>query len=530
NVISKSQPTTVNLLGTSDPTMLVSPPKSLDAFPLAWPKGADWSGPRPFVAVSPFPEFTRKPGDKPQELPAGRVGVSGKLVKPYEEDRYKIPVTPGKKVKLEVFAERIGSPIDVAVIVRNEKGDQLARGEDSPGTLDPVLEYAVPDKVTSIIVGVADVQGRAGPGGVYRLVVDPLTQAGTYRLTTPIQRLSLPVGRRVVVPVQIERQGYAGKIDLTLNLPPGVKAENTSIPDGADGTLMTLERSATPFEPTIATWRGRGVDGIEQAVVVKGHPLKLVQPWLAREIAVATSDAKPVDFAIDWRNLPSDTAIVPGIKLPLPILVKRAMDKTTVKLTLLTSQVAPLVNNQPDPNKTLRQEKPIEMPVKGNDSELVVLVPPELPAPVYDVTVQAELLDPAKKVLATSFTPVRRMAVRMPIVVKLNGPTRIEAPFDAKKGAVIKLQGKIERIHGIKADVALAVTGLPAGAKAEAVTVKADASDFAVNVTFPPNIPAGEFKNVKLSGSFAPDAKTPNIRVRSREVEVSLVLQSPPKK
>src|SRR5262249_52011308 len=157
----------------NDTPTAVNPPKSLDAFPLAWPKSGDWSGPRPFVAVSPFPEFTRQPGDKPQELPAGKVGVSGKLVKPYDEDRYKVAVTPGKKVKLEVFAERIGSPIDVAVVVRNEKGDQLARGEDSPGTLDPVLEYAVPDKVTSIIVGVADSQGRAGPGAGYRLVIDP---------------------------------------------------------------------------------------------------------------------------------------------------------------------------------------------------------------------------------------------------------------------------------------------------------------------------------------------------------------------
>ena len=145
------------------------------------------------------------------------------------------------------------------------------------------------------------------------------------------------------------------------------------------------------------------------------------------------------------------------------------------------------------------------------------------------VTVQAELLDPAKKVLATAYVPVRRMAVRMPIVVKLDGPSRIEASFDAKKGATLKLQGKIERVAGLKADVALALTGLPAGAKADAVTVKADASDFGVNVTFPPNVSLGEIKGVKLSGSFAPDAKTPNIRVRSREVEISFVLQAPPK-
>ena len=40
-------------------------------------------------------------------------------------------------------------------------------------------------------------------------------------LTTPLARLSLPVGGRVVVPVLVERQGYPGKIDLASDLPPG---------------------------------------------------------------------------------------------------------------------------------------------------------------------------------------------------------------------------------------------------------------------------------------------------------------------
>src|SRR6185295_12041663 len=155
-------------------------------FPLAWPKAGLWSGPRPFVTISPHAEFTEQPTmDKSQELPASHVGVSGKLLHPYEEDRYRIAVAPGKKIRLEVFAERIGSPIDAALVVRNEQGAQLARAEDSPGTLDPVLEYTVPDKVTSIIVGVVDAQGRGGPRGVYHLVIEPQgTVTDSFHLTT----------------------------------------------------------------------------------------------------------------------------------------------------------------------------------------------------------------------------------------------------------------------------------------------------------------------------------------------------------
>src|SRR5205823_12807435 len=125
-------------------------------------------------------EVLQQPGSRPfQDLPAGPVAVSGRLLAPFEEDRYRVPVTPNTKVRFEVFAERLGTPVDVALAVRNDVGADLARAEDGPGTLDPVLEYAVPDKVMSVVVAVIDSQGRGGPRGVYRLIVDPVTPVGT---------------------------------------------------------------------------------------------------------------------------------------------------------------------------------------------------------------------------------------------------------------------------------------------------------------------------------------------------------------
>jgi hypothetical protein len=418
------------------------------------------------------------------------------------------------------------------LVVRNDKGDQLARAEDSPGSLDPVLEYAVPDKVTYVIVGVVDALGRGGPRGVYRLVIDPQTPSdtkGTFKLTTPAQRVSLPMGGRAVVPVQVERRGYQGKIDLAANLPFGVRLSGAVIPERTDGALVTLERGEAAFDAVVTNWRGRGIDGMEQIVLVKGHPLERLQPWLATEIALAPTQAKAADFLVDWRDLPADAALVPGSKLVLPIKCERTNVKTSVKLTLLTSQATPLVNNQPDPNKAIRQEKPIEIAANVANGDVTALVPVDLAAPSYDLTIQAELLAADKKVLATAFTPVQRMAVRMPLIVKLAGPSRIEAPYYGKKATTLKIPGKIERLAGIKSEVALALTGLPAGAKADAGVVKADATDFVVNVTLPPTVLAGEIKGVKLSGSFAPDAKQPALRVRSRDVEVTLILKAPAK-
>ncbi len=535
-VVSKGHPQSIELLGQS-PVARVElagqPDGAFAAIPL--PNQVVWSGPRPFATLSPHPELLEKSDASKafQDLPPGPVGVSGRLVNPYDEHRYRVPVTQGTKVRFEVFAERYGSPLDVELVVRNEKGDVLARANDAPGTVDPVLEYVVPDKMTAVIVGVLDGQGRASPRGVYRLTVEPQPAAlsnADFRLTTTAQRVSLPAGGRFIVPVSVERRGYAGKVDLGASgLPAGTRLDGMTVPEGADGALVTLERS-DPFGPAvISAWSGRGSDGQTQPLTIKGHPLEKLQPWLATELAVASTNFKAADFQVDWNNLPSDTGIVPGMKLAFPVKATRANPKTNVKLTLLTSQNPPLVNNQPDPNKTIRQEKPVELEEKGQTGEVTALVPVELPSPVYDVAVQAELLGADKKPLAVAYTPVRRMAVRLPLAVALEGSNRLEAVLDAKKGATISIKGKIERREGLKGDVAVNLTGLPSGAKADAVNVKGDAALFTVNIVLPPTIAAGEIKNLKLTASAAPDPKQPAQRVKSRDAELTLVVKGTPK-
>ena len=208
--------------------------------PLAWPKDVAWSGPRPFVRVSRHAELVETAASaQGQALPPGQVGVSGRLSTPFEEDRYRVPVTPGTKMKFEVFAERYGSPIDTALVIRDEKGVILARADDGPGTSDPVLEYVVPEKRTSIIVGVVDAQGQGGPRGIYHLVVKPISVKAMkkdFAIVTQTQRVALLIKGRTIVPIFVERNGYAGPIELVADrLPKGTRSTGTTIPPEAAG-------------------------------------------------------------------------------------------------------------------------------------------------------------------------------------------------------------------------------------------------------------------------------------------------------
>ncbi|MDB5306293.1 MAG: hypothetical protein JWO38_495 [Gemmataceae bacterium] len=519
----------VELLGPPAPVKVeLAAPVGGEVIPLPWPKDGLWSGPRPFVEVSPRTEVVAAAatGEKPTDLPAGPVGVSGRLLKPFAEDRFRVPVTPGTKVRFEVFAERLRSPADVALVVRNEMGAEVVRVEDGPNTLDPVIEYAVPDKVTAVVVGVIDSQGRGGPHAVYRLSVDPVAAIAPadYQLTTPAQRIALPIGGRAIVPVFAERRGYAGRIDLTADpLPAGVKLDGAAILPDADGALVTVVGGGTSGDATVTTWRGRGVNGLVRPVRLKGHPLGKLQPWLATELAVAPTTAKAGEFAVDWRGLADTAGLVPAVKFALPVKVTRTDPNTAVRLTLLTSQLPPLVNNQPDLARTIRPEKPIELAAKVSDGEVVALLPPDLPSPEYDVAIQAELLTPDKqRVLATAFTPVRHLTVRMPIAVKLTSPARIEVKVDPKMPPTFEVKGEVVRSEGFAGDATVTLAGLPPGAQAAPAAVKAGATAFAIKVTLPAATAAGEVKGIKLSATAATDPKQPNVLVKSRDIELTL--------
>jgi hypothetical protein len=519
----------IELLGT--PTAKIDLPALTGAGvqPLVWPKEGLWSGPRPFVRISPHPEMIAETTtDKPQLLPVGQIGVSGRITVPFGEDRFRMPVVPGSKLRLEVFAERYGSPLDAALVVRNEKGDQLARVEDSPGTLDPVLDYTVPAGVKEIVVGVVDTQGRAGQRAIYRLTVEPQEAAkADYRLVCPTQALSLPTGGRWVVPVLIDRRGYTGPIDLAATgLPAGVKLDGATIPPESDGALVTVQRTDAPAEPAITHWQGRGT-GIEHAVLIKGSPMETLQPWLASEIAVAPTAGKACEYQVDWRSLPADAGPVLAKKLALPFKIVRPAKDSVVKLTLLTSQSRPVVNGQLDPNQSLRVEKPVELNPKTNEGEVSVLVPPQLASPVYDVTVQAEFLTPDKKtVLAVAFAPVRRMVVRNPLVVKLDGPPRIDVAMKPKMPGTVKITGQVERKEGLTSDVSVTLTGLPPGIAAPPVVLKGGTTAFAINLTVPATQAGGEIKGLKLAASAPADPKTPNVTVKSRELDITLVVSA----
>jgi hypothetical protein len=523
----------LELLGPGPPARIdVTAGHATSAIPLPWPKEGTWSGLRPFVAVSPHAEFVEQASSvKGQDLPAGQVGVSGRLLTAFEEDRYRIPVQPGEKLRFEVFAERLGSLVDAALVVRNETGLLLARGDDGPGTLDPVLDFIVPDKTTSLLVGVLDAQGLGGPKALYRLAIEPQAAAPPrLRLLTTSQGVSLPIGGRGLLPVLVDRQTYGGSITLAAHgLPAGVMVEGATIPAGASGALVSISTAAPLAEAVVTLWQGRAEDGREQDVVVKDHPLGALQPWLGGEVPIASTTEKAADFALDYNGLPADAGLLLGGKLALPVNAPRPLNKTLVRLELVTSQPAGAFGPPVDPNTLLRLAAPMEIAANATDTTLTVLVPGALKSLLYDVAVRAEFLPlDRSKVLAVAYTPVRRMVVRNPLVIQHTGPPRIVAKLVKGKVTTVEIKGKVERREGIKGMVLVTLAGLPPGLSSAPVQVPPSSSDFTIALPLAGTGPARELKGLKLSGIISPEGQ-PGTSISSREVELTLVVEAAPK-
>ncbi len=357
----------LELLGNG-PARRVSLPATFEGEAIAapWVDARGASGLRPVIQLTDLTELVEaRAGAAAQPLAELPVAVSGRIENPGEEDAYQFSVPPETEVQVELFADRLGSPLDTALTLRDERNATVASNDDViAGTGDSKLTYKVPKTGTNLVAVVRDVHGRGGRGCIYRLKItrnEPEKSAAGFALSLKDDAQALPVGRPVVLRVEAVRRGYDGAIALAFDrLPPGVRVAGGEIPARATGALMTLSADA-PQPPLVTILRGKAGER-EAAAVDPDFPAGKHQPWLARELAVAPFAKPTVDFSIQWAN--ATLAAVPlGGRLALPLRAARPVGfDGVVRLTLLTSQGIPAnAQGQPDVNRALRQEAAVQI-------------------------------------------------------------------------------------------------------------------------------------------------------------------------
>jgi hypothetical protein len=501
--------------------------------PAPWPSDVGpISGSRPAVLVSSHGEIVEAPpDDKPQEISAAPVGINGRISGRGEQDRYRLAVTAGQKLRFDVLARQAGSPLDGVLAIQNEQGAPLAENDDRQDTCDPRLDFAVPENTSAVVVALRDLQGRGGPDYVYRIGVTPLGQPD-FSLSLTDGRFLVPKDGAALARVVIERSGYNGPVRLQFpNLPPGLSITGDEIPAGATQALVTLAAGGVSPAQSVTTVLGTSSEpntSMTRAALPPQNAVNEYQPWLRQEVAVAVTT--PSSLALAWDSASAETKLAVGTSLPVKLRVNRAQGASgPVRLALLTTQVAPRkkvkVNNQDqevdDVERTIRFQAAPTIPADQSEVAATILVPVDLPHIAYDLAIQAELLAADNKtVLASAVTGARRLTATTPLLLELASQQPIEVR--AGVGPTGKLAGKIHRAAGFALPVTVRVSGLPKGVSLPTFEVPADKAEFEFPLAVRYGTVAGDLANVKLVATSQIDPKQPASTLSSNEVPLAL--------
>jgi hypothetical protein len=388
--------------------------------PASWPSLQLISGPRPNVIVSDHPEVLETGAGGIQDIGAASVGISGVLAKAGEEDQYAVAVTAGQRLKIQMQARRLGSPVDGVLAIRNEQGAQLAGDDDVPGSQDPlVADFTVPANVTKIVLAVKDLLGRGGSEFNYRLVVHDLAKPD-FNLSASADRILIPAGGTQVLQVAIDRQNYAGPVKLELaGLPANMQVQGLEIAPAAPLGLVTLSAPQGVSGAGLISIVGRGADAAASVVRTARGPAvpgSELAPYRREEIAWGV--AAPLPISVSWT---SPDSLAQGSTVPAAVQLSRAANTAGgIRLRLLTTQPAikkTIKENNVDKQvddlaRMLRLETDIVVPADQANAEVKLFVPADLPVTPWDAVLVAELLSPdGKTVVATAYAPARRFTI-----------------------------------------------------------------------------------------------------------------------
>lgn len=367
--VSAGQETSVELLGNLAGTRTtIKPAAEFDLATVGWPAATAASGPAPSVMISSLPELTETANhDQPMKLPGIPVAVSGRLNAPRQKDAYVLAVSPGQKLTLQIFAEQIGSRIDAALELKNPQGSVLASIDDALDTLDPRLDFVVPNGLDAVEIVVRDTVDLAHDEAVYRLVVTATdVPQPNFDVTIKSDALNIPAGEPQVLEALVNRRGYNGPLQLQLmGLPTGVMVQGNDIPEGANGALLTFLSTAETPAQLLTRLKAQSADGVLiKSVNVETAADDRTPAWLRDRLALASTSRPTSPFQIAW----SDEASLPQLQLaskrPVPVkLVRPSSTFGPVRLILVTSRAVPRLNGQPNLPQTVRFETPVEVPL-----------------------------------------------------------------------------------------------------------------------------------------------------------------------
>jgi len=275
-------------------------------------RGAGRSNSVPFH-IDTLPEaMEREPNDglvAAGELKVPAI-VNGRIDAPGDVDFFRVKGLGNKPVVFEIFARRLGSPLDSNLMVLDADGKQLAFNDDHEDPASGLTTHHADSRIsvrlpsTGVgLVRVADTQNQGGPGHGYRLKITQARPGFALRVT-PSSLNAHPGGAARLTVHAVRLDGFDGEIALRLKDNPGYfELKNARVPAGKDNADIYLSVPSTETEAPVGI-------ALQGSAVVDGDPVEvdavpaedMMQAFIYRHLV-------PVDaLLVDVRSPPEKPA------------------------------------------------------------------------------------------------------------------------------------------------------------------------------------------------------------------------------
>ncbi len=223
--------------------------------PLSMPNGELWSNQVPF-AVNTLPEIMEQ---EPNNLIATAqritmpIVVNGRIDKPGDVDLFRFEGQAGKVIVAEVWARRLGSPLDSYLKLTDAAGKTLAFNDDQEDRGQGLMTHHADSRIQTTLpkdgiyyLQIGDIRRHGSRAHAYRLRVSPPRPDFELRIT-PCSINARP-GTTVPVTVHaLRKDGFAGEINLFLTYRPvGFALAGAKIPANQNEVRMTVQVPPTP--------------------------------------------------------------------------------------------------------------------------------------------------------------------------------------------------------------------------------------------------------------------------------------------
>ena len=268
---------------------------------------------------------------KPQDWP---VAFHGVLARPGDVDAFAVSARAGEEMQVEVFAERIGSPLDSIIEIYDPSGNMIGRNDDDASHDSRIVFKAETEGAYRIEI--SDKRHEGGSAFLYRIEVEHPQPALEVFLPGPVRKsqarqvIAVPRGNRVTAHLGVRRDGFDAPVKLELTgSPKGVSLDVKDVQAGIYLTPIVIEAAAdAPLGATLVSVMGSATTpggsvrgGFKQTVdLIPATGDSSYQSVTVDRLAVVVTEEAPYRVSLSLPNV----SLVPDGAIEVVATVERA--------------------------------------------------------------------------------------------------------------------------------------------------------------------------------------------------------------